>query len=265
MVAGAGRLLEQVGGRIESGVNALVDSDTGQALGSEVSASLAELRRVLHVRGTQKRPPGQILAPPCPRCGVENRPEARYCTRCAASLAVEDYPLRLAWRGGASSDPGRVRPNNEDRVELWPGTGGRIWAALVADGMGGAAAGEVASALTVAAVDEVLRTQLFRPNLNGLRPGASAPAALEAALQLANERIYREARAERKRAGMGTTATLALVRDGKLALAHVGDSRAYLVTGADRAVLLDRGSHIGRLVAGYWRADAGRGGRAPAA
>ena len=229
-VAGAGRLLQRVGKGIESGVTALIDSETGKAVSSEAAASLDQLQRYWRERQQDAVASPATDRTLCPRCGGENRPGARFCHDCAAPLTEDEFPDRLTWQGDALSDPGRVRPNNEDVVRLWPGTNRRVWAALVADGMGGAAAGEVASGLAAAAVDEHLRNHVFRPGMNGLRPNLALPDELGNAVQLANERVYRQAREGGKQAGMGTTATLALVQDGWLHLAHVGDSRAYLVT-----------------------------------
>jgi protein phosphatase len=98
--------------------------------------------------------------------------------------------------------------------------------------MGGAVAGEVASAITAKTVDEYLLARLFRPGLNGLRPGLTLPDDLTGALELANERVYQQATSQPKERGMGTTGTLALMRGSHLYVAHVGDSRAYLVTAA---------------------------------
>ena len=111
----------------------------------------------------------------------------------------------------ALSDTGRQRRANEDscfaRAPLF----------VVADGMGGAQAGEVASRLAVEA---------FEPGL-GEEGDTSAEAALSARIRLANERIHDLAQSDRARQGMGTTITAAVVGEHDVAVAHVGDSRAY--------------------------------------
>ena len=111
----------------------------------------------------------------------------------------------------ALSDVGRQRQANEDSfVEAPP-----FFA--VADGMGGAKAGEVASQIAVEAFDEVEGTP-DEPE-GGLREIA----------QSANRRIYDLAQAEESRRGMGTTLTAALVGPDGVSLGHVGDSRCYLL------------------------------------
>ncbi|MCP9491653.1 MAG: Stp1/IreP family PP2C-type Ser/Thr phosphatase [Solirubrobacteraceae bacterium MAG38_C4-C5] len=110
----------------------------------------------------------------------------------------------------ALSDTGRQRRANEDacfaRAPLF----------VVADGMGGAQAGEVASRLAV---------ESFEPGLDD--GDKSAEAALSARIRLANERIHDLAQSDRARQGMGTTITAAVVGEHDVAVAHVGDSRAY--------------------------------------
>lgn len=108
---------------------------------------------------------------------------------------------------GACTDVGRLRQSNEDALVL----ADPVFA--VADGMGGARAGEVASAMAVAA-------------LYGLAGGADE---LVGALEDVNARIHTAAQADATLTGMGTTATAALITRDELVIAHVGDSRAYLL------------------------------------
>ena len=108
------------------------------------------------------------------------------------------------------TDTGRQRNANEDayfaRAPLF----------AVADGMGGAQAGEVASRLAA---------ESFEP----VRRGEESPEAyLRAIARTANARIHRLAQADSSRSGMGTTLTAALVEDDEVSFAHVGDSRAYV-------------------------------------
>ncbi|WP_018406507.1 PP2C family protein-serine/threonine phosphatase [Methylocystis rosea] len=130
-------------------------------------------------------------------------------------------PLRIA--GAIRTDVGCVRQLNEDSVAFIAGAGpsqardhGAL--ALVADGMGGHAAGEVASALAL----EVVRRVYY--SLDKI-----ASEALRAAFDAANRAIFDYAAKHPDCAGMGTTCTALGVRDGLLWLAHVGDSRAYLM------------------------------------
>ena len=108
------------------------------------------------------------------------------------------------------TDTGRQRRDNEDSAFA------RAPVFVVADGMGGAQAGEVASKLAVEAFQRELP-----------REGPPLQRLVECA-QAANRRIYEISRTEHERAGMGTTLTAVYVDDSALAVAHVGDSRAYL-------------------------------------
>lgn len=108
------------------------------------------------------------------------------------------------------TDTGRARAENEDNAFARPPL------YVVADGMGGAQAGEVASAL---AVDEFRR---------GLVAEGTAEQRLSERVRAANRRIYETARAKHEQAGMGTTLTAVYLDDSELAVAHVGDSRAYI-------------------------------------
>jgi len=103
---------------------------------------------------------------------------------------------------------------------------------LVADGMGGRAGGARASAMAVAAVREAMGD----PSLLAAGPEAFV-SRLRRALELANEEIHEASRRDDNLRGMGTTATLAGLRDGIVYFAQVGDSRGYLV----------RGGALGRL------------------
>ncbi len=110
------------------------------------------------------------------------------------------------------TDPGKLRRTNEDssfaRSPLF----------VIADGMGGAQAGEVASATAI----EVFQDGL--PDANG-----SAEERLAGLVSEANLRVHRRSISERELSGMGTTATAAYVGETEVSLAHVGDSRAYLL------------------------------------
>ena len=145
-------------------------------------------------------------------------------------------------RWGSATDPGRIRPDNEDNVLAAP----RVFA--VADGMGGHRAGEVASALAI----DLLRARLSEPGA-GLDDVVSAIAE-------ANGDIYRAALENPAQQGMGTTITaLIVVIDGatdgqgetgaeSFALINVGDSRTYLLRhGRLRRVTVDH-SYVQELV-----------------
>jgi len=111
----------------------------------------------------------------------------------------------------AGTDPGRKRRINEDSFVIAP----PLFA--VADGMGGAQAGEIASALAAGALEE-----------SGANGGGERR--VSELIQEANRRVHERATTDASTAGMGTTITAALVEpDGRVIFGHVGDSRAYLL------------------------------------
>jgi serine/threonine protein phosphatase PrpC len=143
------------------------------------------------------------------------------------------------------SDPGLVRDTNEDCYAVVPTLG----YFAVADGVGGHAAGEVASRMAI----DTVRSLLEDPRACWpAGPGAAAAAVdrLAGGVAYANARVYDAASGEKGRQGMGTTFTGLLLLDGRVALAHVGDSRAYLLRGRRLAQLTD--DHT--LVAAYIQA-----------
>ena len=122
----------------------------------------------------------------------------------------------------ALSEVGCVRKNNEDSYGLFLADSSKDRSLfIVADGMGGAAAGEIASRL---AVDTVHNSFL------GGAKEETVPEALERAMQEANLAIYRKASEDPALTGMGTTCTVAAISGAELWIGHVGDSRAYLAS-----------------------------------
>lgn len=139
-------------------------------------------------------------------------------------------------RAAASTHVGRKRRMNEDRYALAPDLG----LYLVADGMGGHTAGQVASELAAEAALRAVRT------LQGT--SASLSEKLRYAVTSANREIYQTGRQQPELSGMGTTLVAVLVAEGRAALAHVGDSRAYLVRGGRIRQLTDDHSLVGELL-----------------
>lgn len=139
-------------------------------------------------------------------------------------------------RSAASTHVGMRRQANEDRYAIVPELG----LFLVADGMGGHQAGQVASQL---AAEAAIRA------VDALQ-GASVSLAerLRHAVACANREIFAAARAKPELAGMGTTFVGMLFGGERLALAHVGDSRAYLLRGGRLRCLTDDHSIVGELL-----------------
>jgi serine/threonine protein phosphatase PrpC len=128
----------------------------------------------------------------------------------------------------AITDPGRRRRRNEDSYVLEP----PLFA--VADGMGGAQAGEIASRIAAS----VLRDSA----------GRSGEDTVATLIREANRRVYEAATTDEARSGMGTTITAALVEDGTVRIGHVGDSRAYRVRDGKLEQLTEDHSLVGELV-----------------
>jgi protein phosphatase len=139
-------------------------------------------------------------------------------------------------RAVANTDIGLRRRGNEDRYALAPELG----LYLVADGMGGHTAGQVASELAAEASVRAIQA------LHGVSSTLSEK--LRYAVASANRAIYATAQAKPEYAGMGTTVVLLLAGAERVGLAHVGDSRAYLVRGGRIRQLTDDHSIVGELL-----------------
>lgn len=126
----------------------------------------------------------------------------------------------------AVSDRGRLRAGNEDRVAAQAAIG----LAVLADGMGGHNAGEVASGM---AVELIVAAALGSVDPAALLTAAAAQALVADHIAHANARIHAAGSASRERAGMGTTVVEALWHDSSVTVGHVGDSRCYLLRGPD--------------------------------
>ncbi|MEV0298393.1 PP2C family serine/threonine-protein phosphatase [Nocardia sp. NPDC050710] len=140
--------------------------------------------------------------------------------------------MTLVLRYAARSDRGLVRGNNEDSVYA----GARLLA--LADGMGGHAAGEVASQLMIAAL----------AHLDDDEPGDDLLGKLDAATREGNAAIADQVEEEPELDGMGTTLTAFLFAGKKLGLVHIGDSRAYLLRGGELAQITRDDTFVQSLV-----------------
>jgi protein phosphatase len=137
--------------------------------------------------------------------------------------------MALTVEVAGKSDVGCVRSNNEDNF----GYDSRCGIFVVCDGMGGQAAGEVASKMAVdillAYFREAGKTGDYRQvgePFRGVSPDARA---LASAIQLANRTIYETGQQQQSKSGMGSTIVAALIRGNALSVGHVGDSRIYLI------------------------------------
>lgn len=178
-----------------------------------------------------------------------------------------DVPVRpFMVRSFGKTDPGRVRSSNEDHflvVELartmsiqhtsvpheqtqYRSHRGHLF--LVADGMGGHRAGEVASALSVVTIEAFLLNSLRRFfNLKGPEESGVLKE-FQSALMRADARIFEEAERQPKLLGMGTTLTMAFAVSWKLYVAHAGDSRCYLFSQGELRQLTQDHTMIAELV-----------------
>lgn len=157
-------------------------------------------------------------------------------------MAVESYGL---------SDPGRIRPSNEDCFVIaelartlyvhhnniaqskanFSCHRGHVF--LVADGVGGSLAGEVASSLSVKSIEDFLLNTLKRFSNLQASEEQGALRDLQNALFQADSRIFEETALHPEWRGMGTTLTLAFAVNWRLFVAHAGDSRCYLLSGGN--------------------------------
>ena len=134
--------------------------------------------------------------------------------------------LRNKIQSVALTDTGKVREHNEDMI----GTEADIGLFVLADGMGGYNAGEVASGIAVKTIINLVRDSVAREDLSVRDPetGLTRPSIiLRDAIHRANKIIYHTSKTQPQCEGMGTTVVACLFHDNKVSMAHVGDSRLY--------------------------------------
>ncbi|HEX4872577.1 MAG TPA: Stp1/IreP family PP2C-type Ser/Thr phosphatase [Nevskiaceae bacterium] len=125
-----------------------------------------------------------------------------------------------------ATDVGKVRGNNEDAIA----EDAELGLLVLADGMGGYNAGEIASGITTATILDVVRRQwktLRRGEVDPVTGCCSESLLLREAVETAHTTIYQVAQSQPQCAGMGTTVVAALLHDDRLSIAYVGDSRLY--------------------------------------
>lgn len=187
------------------------------------------------------------------RAGGSSEPQAPG----AAPLATDEAQVQsstITVHVVGRTDVGLVREHNEDNYLLADlATGSRdsdtfeevSSAGLllgVCDGMGGAAAGEVASQMAVDTVYEMMRRSVPSSDRDALAR------ALVRAVEEAGTRIFEAARADRSRRGMGTTSTIATLMDKTLFVGQVGDSRAYILRGSELKQITKDQSLVNQLI-----------------
>ena len=163
---------------------------------------------------------------------------------CGLEMVKDADELIIA--GG--SDPGMLRQNNEDRISTTPQAG----LAVVADGMGGHQAGEVASGMAVDVVTRHIIDVLAREG-NGRKRKSGTPSvelrAIDEAISLANTAIFELSQSSPTCAGMGTTIVVTLFHGDKVCIGHVGDSRLYRLRDDKLELLTEDHSLVQELVA----------------
>lgn len=128
------------------------------------------------------------------------------------------------------TDTGMVRDHNEDAI----GSNAEIGLMVLADGMGGYNAGEVASGIAVQTITDLASEGATREERNDIDPHSGLmrqTIVLRDAIARANKIIYQTAQSQSHCEGMGTTLVAAMFYDNKVSIAHVGDSRAYRLRG----------------------------------
>ena len=124
----------------------------------------------------------------------------------------------------AKTDKGKIRENNQDAYAVGELPGEVAWA-VVYDGMGGYAGGDIASKLAVKVISEKI-TSCYNEKMRD----SSIKNLLDSAITAANIEVYDMAYAHAKLSGMGTTVVCAIVRGDDVYIAYAGDSRAYIAT-----------------------------------
>jgi serine/threonine protein phosphatase PrpC len=182
-----------------------------------------------------------------------NEPNAAHtdATTVSTRSAQSAHPMARRLQVGRASDVGRVRSHNEDALLTIEATFdgdealGPFGLFVIADGMGGHQAGEVASSLAARIVASHIMRDVYAPYLLQGKPNANQMPladALQSAVEAANQAVHSQV------PGSGTTLTCAIVIDTRAYLAHVGDSRAYLYYNQQLKQVTRDHSYVDKLV-----------------
>lgn len=172
-------------------------------------------------------------------------------TNTATKATSHSAPRPPGMRVGYTSDVGQLRDHNEDSLIAFQGVqldvdaSGPFGFYVVTDGMGGHNAGEVASSLAARLVSREVLRHIYLPYLLDDAPHADMVPIIEIltdAVQKANDLVHQEV------PGGGTTLTCALILGQRAYIAHVGDSRAYLLTDNEMTQITQDHSFVGRLM-----------------
>ncbi len=142
----------------------------------------------------------------------------------------KDKSLRGKIAFAETTDTGKVREHNEDAI----GSNEELGLLVLADGMGGYSAGEVASGIAVQTISELAAEGAVREDRNEIDPTTGLmrqTIVLRDAVARSNKIIFQTAQSQTHCEGMGTTLVTAMFYDDKISVAHVGDSRAYRLRG----------------------------------
>lgn len=143
---------------------------------------------------------------------------------------------------GVKTDKGKIRDNNQDAYYLPADCDNPLF--IIADGMGGHKAGEIASNLAIDLVSES-----FNKNLGaGLEGEDLVKASIHKSINIANKSIYEKSKKEKAYAGMGTTVTLAYIDEDHIYIGHVGDSRAYILEDGNLGQVTEDHSLVEELI-----------------
>lgn len=144
---------------------------------------------------------------------------------------------KLSVKIAGFTDQGKARSNNEDAVWADPETG----LLIVADGMGGHKSGEVASGLAISTIPEHFKQMTKAGSVGAIADNnfSAATNRLGYCLKMANQMIFEASKRYPKDHGMGTTCTAIVINGDRVSIAHVGDSRCYLIRRGDMQQLTE--------------------------
>ncbi len=159
-------------------------------------------------------------------------------------------------RSAGRSDVGLVRKGNEDDflclnlsdLAATGNTAAELYLCIVADGMGGRNAGEVASSMAVHEVVQYIKEKHFNVLTDINTPEDQILELINQAIHYSNDKIYKKSLLNSECGGMGTTLSMVLVRDSKLFYGHIGDSRIYFIRNNEISRLTEDHSLVAELV-----------------